>query len=406
MKLLLQKIYKLILSLVIQIIRNEIRLYLTKRFTILYYKYPALYKFVNYFFTTLAIFHSYLYSIGFKMHNKFKNNFPILYSITLYIYSEYLAIINGDLSRNMEVILGLYVVFNYSNFNLILYSLLILNGLLKKHFIKDTWVKENFPISYRVLLDIFALINTIILFFFLDLIFINLIKPFLLEVWNGILKMASPDKGNVDTGGLSNKGNMPNPQKPSGTSVIDPDEDKNKKYKKLKKEFDKFNRANIEFNSADKHIGRDIGREGKVSFMDMFNDYGEYLPETEKTRLLTILSTKHPKFQLNREDSVHQFWLNKRASNKPGWDTTLEIIDIFARNSKSIQEQLGGKKSYRSQIFRKEAEELKIMWSTPHRTKESIIRRELQKAHAFDKLLKENGMFIKDVIDSMDKYGK
>jgi len=161
---------------------NQIQLYLTRICTILFNQYPALYKVMDYFFTILATFYSYLYSIGFKLHNKFKNNFPILYSITLYIKSEYLAIINGDLSRNMEVIIGLYVVFYYTNFNLILYSLLILNALLKKHLIKDTWLKENFPILYRVLLDISSLINTIFIFYFLDLIFINLIKPFLFKV--------------------------------------------------------------------------------------------------------------------------------------------------------------------------------------------------------------------------------
>ena len=70
--------------------------------------------------------------------------------------------------------------------------------------------------------------------------------------------MASPNKGNVDTGGLSNKGNMPNPQEPSGTPVIDSDKEKDKKYKeKLNKKFDMFHKANIEFNSADKNIGRD-----------------------------------------------------------------------------------------------------------------------------------------------------
>jgi len=382
---------------------NQIQLYLTRKCTILFNKYPALYKVMDYFFTILATFYSYLYSIGFKLHNKFKNNFPILYSITLYIKSEYLAIINGDLSRNMEVIIGLYVVFYYTNFNLILYSLLILNVLLKKHLIKDTWLKENFPILYRVLLDISSLINTIFIFYFLDLIFINLIKPFLFKVWNGILKMASPDKGNVDTGGLSNKGNMPNPQKPSGISVIDSDKDGDKKYKEnLKRKFDRFYKANLEFNSADSKIRGDW----KVSMKDMLDDYVQYLPETEKSRLLTLLSTEYPKFQLNKEDSVHQFWLNKRASNRPGWDNTLEIIDIFARNSKSIQEQLGGKKSFRSHLFRKETERFKNMWSTPHKIKESIIKRELEEARAFDKLLKEKGISIKELIDSMGKLSK
>jgi len=379
---------------------NLVKYYLSKLFTFLFNEYPALYKVMDYFFTILATFYSYLYIIGFKLHNVFKNKFPFLYSITLYIYSEYFAIINGDISRNMEVIIGLCVVFYYSNFNLILYSLLILNALLKKHLIKDTWLKENFPILYRTLLDISSLINTIIIFYFLDLVFINLIKPFLLKVWHGILKMASPDKGNVDTGGLSNKGDMPNPQKPSGTPVIDSDEDRDKKYEeKLKRKFDMFHKANIEFNSADSNIGRDW----KTSIKDISNDYADYLPENEKNRLLTLQSAKFPKFQLTKEDSVHQFWLNKRASNRPGWDNTLEIIDIFARNSKSIQEQLGGKKSYSSYLFRKETEQFKIMWSNPHKIKESVIKRELEQAHAFDKILKEKGISIKELIDSMDK---
>jgi len=70
--------------------------------------------------------------------------------------------------------------------------------------------------------------------------------------------MASPDKGNVATGGLSNKGNMPNPQKPSGISAIDSDKDGDKKYKEnLKRKFDMFYKANLEFNSADSNIRGD-----------------------------------------------------------------------------------------------------------------------------------------------------
>jgi hypothetical protein len=397
--LMLQFIYKTIRSAFLHWMLNQIQLYLTRLSFFLLNKYSALYKVIDYLSTNLSTFYSYIYSIGIKLHNKFKNNFPILYSITLYIYSEYLAIINGDLSRNMEIMIGLYFVFNFSIFNLILYSLLTFNVWLKKHLIKDTWLKENFQILYRVLLDISSLINTIFIFYFLDLIFINLIKPFLLKVWSGILKMASPDKANVDTGGLSNKGNMPNPQKPSGQFVIDSDKDEDKKHKeKLKREFDKFYKANLEFNSADKNPGRDW----EVMLKDIYDDYAEYLPEKEKSRILAIMSTKHPKFQLNEEDSVHQFWLNKRESNKHGWDSTLEIIDIFARNSQSIQEQLGGRKHYKSHLFRKETEGFKIMWSAPHKKKESIIRRELEKSRAFDKLLKEKGLSIKELIDRIN----
>ena len=382
---------------------NQLQLSSIRHCTIFHYKLPWLYKVMDFLLTMLISFYSYLYMIGLKLQNKLEKNFPIFYSITLYIYSEYCAIIRGDLSKNMNIIIGLYVVFYYSNLHLILYSLLILNAFLKKHIIKDIWLKDNFPILYRILLDISSFINTIIIFYFLDLIFINIIKPYLLKVWNGILKMASSNKGNVDTGGLSNKGNMPNPQKPSGTSVIDPDKDSDKKNKeKLKKEFDRFHKANIEFNSADRARDKD----SHIILKDIVDDYSQYLPEDDRNRLLTLLSTKYPKFQLDYEDTVHQFWLNKRASNRPGWDNTLEIIGIFAKNSKSIQQQLGGKKSYKSELFRKETEQFKMTWSVPHKRKESIIKRELEQARAFDKLLKENGFSIKQLIDSIDELQK
>jgi hypothetical protein len=66
-------------------------------FVYLLHRYPFLYKVTDYLLTTVARFYSYLYRRVFTLKNKFENKFPILYSITLYIYSEYFAIINGDL---------------------------------------------------------------------------------------------------------------------------------------------------------------------------------------------------------------------------------------------------------------------------------------------------------------------
>ena len=45
------------------------------------------------------------------------------------------------------------------------------------------------------------------------------------------------------------------------------------------------------------------------------------------------------------------------------------------------------------------------MWSRPQRVKESIIKRELQKAHELDKLLKESPipLTLKDLIDATEQ---
>jgi hypothetical protein len=64
-----------------------------------------------------------------------------------------------------------------------------------------------------------------------------------------------------------------------------------------------FYKANLEFNSVDSKISKD----SRVSRADMVNDYLEYLPETDKNELLAQLSIEYPKFQLDIEDSVHQF---------------------------------------------------------------------------------------------------
>jgi hypothetical protein len=40
------------------------------------------------------------------------------------------------------------------------------------------------------------------------------------------------------------------------------------------------------------------------------------------------------------------------------------------------------------------------MWSAPNKLKESIIKRELEKARSFDKVLKEKNLSIKEIIDS------
>jgi hypothetical protein len=116
----------------------------------------------------------------------------------------------------------------------------------------------------------------------------------------------------------------------------------------------------------------------------------------------TIILEKSPGFKLDKEDSVHQFWLNKRISNKAGWESTSEIINIFAKNSKIIQEKLGGKNSDKSYLFRKETEQFKIMWSAPNKLKESIIKRELEKSRSLDKVLREKNLSIKELIDSLD----
>ena len=171
---------------------NQIQLYLTRQCTILFNKYPSLYKVMDYFFTILAVFNVYLYITVFKLHNKFKDNFPILYSITVYIYIEYLGIVKGDLSKHIGVIISLYVLFDLNKINILLFTLLLLNTWCKQLLIKDKWIRTNYPILHQILLDISSLVNTILIIYFLDSIWLEIVVPFWLNLWNGLLKMYDP----------------------------------------------------------------------------------------------------------------------------------------------------------------------------------------------------------------------
>lgn len=145
-----------------------IQVYLVKFFTFLLNNYPFLYKAMDYFFTRLSIFNTHLYIIILKLYDKFKNKCPIIYSILLYLYAEYLAIMKGDLSQNIGCILSLYVLYDLNKTNILLFFLLLCNSYFKDYLIRNTSIKINYPILHTITLDISSLINTCFIFYFLD----------------------------------------------------------------------------------------------------------------------------------------------------------------------------------------------------------------------------------------------
>ena len=218
-----------------------IRSYLGKLFTFLFNEYPCLYKSMDYFCTILDVFNVYLYSTVFKLHSKFKNNFPILYSLTVYIYSEYIAIINGNLSRNTGVIISLYVLFDLNKCNILLFTVLLLNVLFKQYLIKEVWIKRNYPILYRVLLDISSLVNTCLIFYFLDSIWVKLVVPFIEKLLH-ILKMTGNESDyNHPSGSDKTPGKSPKEPKdpPDSEYYINKNGKKVKRYYKKRTEEQK-----------------------------------------------------------------------------------------------------------------------------------------------------------------------
>jgi len=197
-------------------ILNLIKSYLGKLFTFLFNKYPGLYKAMDYFFTTLSVFNLYFYSIVFKLHDRFKNNYPIFYNILLYFYSEYLSILKGNLSRNMGYFISFYVLYDINNTNLTIFTLLLLNSFVKEYLTKDTWIKINYPILHTIILDISSLVNTCLILYFLGSIWVKLVVPFIEKLLH-ILKMAGNENNNNNQPG-SDKTPGKNPQGPENPS--------------------------------------------------------------------------------------------------------------------------------------------------------------------------------------------
>jgi len=231
--LLLQTLYKNILSVGKHLMLNQIQLYLTRQWKKLFNKYPALYKVMDYLFTNLDRFNYYLYLAVFKLHVKLENRYPVIYSILLYLHSEYLAILNGSLSKNMGYLISFYILYDINNTNLTLFTLLLLNTFLKEYLTKNTWIEANYPILYKMLLDITSLVNSCLIFYFLDCILIKIIMPFLLKVWNFVLKMTGESGKNTNNSGSGNNHpeGSPNPDGNDG-SVNTTDFSKSKKRKR------------------------------------------------------------------------------------------------------------------------------------------------------------------------------
>lgn len=117
---------------------DRIVLFFTKKIIFLMDKYPLFFTIVNYFFTFLNTFGTGMYNIIFEIYCTLKIKYPLLYSIVVYLYSEYLSIIKGDISRNVLFCISLYILYDLNQNNLLLFILLLLNSLVKEYLSNNT----------------------------------------------------------------------------------------------------------------------------------------------------------------------------------------------------------------------------------------------------------------------------
>jgi len=137
LKNILKTMCKYLLSIYNNFILNKLTLYFSSIVTILFAKYPFLYKAVDYIFTIRDIFNLYITTLFSKPQSGLENKYPVIYAIIVYLYSEYIAIMKGELTKNVLLIITLYVIYSNSNSDIILFILLLYNSLFN-----NTWLTK------------------------------------------------------------------------------------------------------------------------------------------------------------------------------------------------------------------------------------------------------------------------
>lgn len=174
-----------------KVLLNKLSEYITYRVNILLEKYPFflekypfLYRCVNNFFSAFNFLTDKVLSY---IENTLKKETFINYTI-LYIYSEYLRIMEGKLSLNVFLIITGFVCNFHDGFQL--YFILWSFSIFKYYLENNTWIMYNYPKLYNTLLELNSLIITGLILYFLGCMWIEVFRP-LAKYLRHILKMES-----------------------------------------------------------------------------------------------------------------------------------------------------------------------------------------------------------------------
>ena len=208
---------------------NKLSQYFTYRFKILLQKYPFLYRCVNNFFSAFNFLTDKVLSY---IENTLKKETFINYTI-LYLYSEYLQIMEGKLSLNVFLIITWFVC-NWDDY-FQLYFILLSFSIFKYYLENNTWIIYNYPKLYKILLELNSLIITGLILNFLGYIWIKEIIPFVKYLWYRLKMESNNNNSNKSTdsdlGKISGKKPNMEPNEPPLSYA----EEKEKKEKRLER---------------------------------------------------------------------------------------------------------------------------------------------------------------------------
>ena len=116
---------------------------------------------------------------------------------------------------------------------------------------------------------------------------------------------------------------------------------------------------------------------------DILN-YRECLPQKYKTELEELLNKPSSNKPFDTETTVKEYWKKSLEINTDNWKDKEKMINVFYKNSKSIQLQhLGGKNSQKSKDLKNELQFFYDRTRTDYNFKKSVILEQIKRKDEF-----------------------
>lgn len=383
---------------------------LSKRLLVLYIKYPT----VHYYMTNL---YKYIYAISYLTMNllhcilsSVKKRHPYIHKVIIFAYREYIKVISGNLEIKhiiFFIILGLYLQNEFY-----FYWLSIL-GIVK--FLKDNVIKNqmfvDYPLIHNTVISLLTALYMISLYSCMDISYESLILPLLKKMLNyfnnikyTVLNMTGYSSGSPgDIGGSPTNSPSPSPSpNPNSSPNIAVKSDNKKERDNLdsidkddaliKVEFTKLRVALDNYNKLEGTYQHEI----KYSLNDIIRDYLKYLPKEDSTECFRILSK-----DINKGYPLYngtETWKYKKRIITEYKQQINGVLGLLDKNSKHIQESLGGRHTDRAEFFRRDLTRTKELYSGLHKLKNNYANNQLKEVIVLDKLLKKHNKSIRDYV--------
>ena len=121
---------------------RQVEAYLGKLLTKWFKRYPFLIKMVSYLFTIFDSLCLYVVSRVNNLLYRLDIQYPWIDSIILFIYSQYISVVNGNVSKPIVLAISIFVAF-HSTFDYWLFNFVLLScAALKEWFVKNDRIKK------------------------------------------------------------------------------------------------------------------------------------------------------------------------------------------------------------------------------------------------------------------------